>query len=86
MDQNRSSPAQPIYTVASIRRIEQCHLAEADPPLMERAGAAAAKVALDVIGAGGGKVLIAAGPGNNGGDAFVVARLLRAAGHRVTTV
>lgn len=86
MDEDRSSPVQPIYTVAGIRRIEQRHLPGADPPLMERAGAAAAKVALDLIGSGRGKVLIAAGPGNNGGDAFVVARLLRAAGHRVTTV
>lgn len=46
--------------------------------LMERAGAA---VAAAVWRFGGGKsVLIACGPGNNGGDGYVAARMLRARG------
>jgi hydroxyethylthiazole kinase-like uncharacterized protein yjeF len=44
---------------------------------MERAGLAAAEVARAMAGERGGAVLILAGPGNNGGDAFVVARWLR---------
>jgi hydroxyethylthiazole kinase-like uncharacterized protein yjeF len=43
---------------------------------MERAGLAAAEIARGV--AAGGRVLVVAGPGNNGGDAFVVARHLKA--------
>jgi ADP-dependent NAD(P)H-hydrate dehydratase / NAD(P)H-hydrate epimerase len=77
---------QPIYPVAGIRRIEERYLRDANPPLMERAGAAAAKVALELISERGAKVLIVAGPGNNGGDAFVMARILRQAGHSVTVV
>ena len=45
--------------------------------VMERAGLAAAEVARAMGGERGGAVLVLAGPGNNGGDAFVVARWLR---------
>ncbi len=53
---------------------------------MERAGEAAAEVARALIGERGGSVLVLAGPGNNGGDAFVVARRLREAFFEVTVV
>lgn len=46
---------------------------------MERAGFAAFDVARTMAGERGGSVVVLAGPGNNGGDAFVVARLLREA-------
>jgi len=44
---------------------------------MERAGQAAAEVARTMAGDRTGTILVLAGPGNNGGDAFVVARWLR---------
>lgn len=51
--------------------------------LMERAGEAVAAAAGRMVAAGS-KVAVLAGPGNNGGDGFVAARLLQAAGYRVS--
>jgi NAD(P)H-hydrate epimerase len=51
--------------------------------LMERAGEAVAAVAGRMVGVGS-RVAVLAGPGNNGGDGFVAARLLQAVGYRVS--
>jgi hydroxyethylthiazole kinase-like uncharacterized protein yjeF len=74
---------QPIYLTSDIRRIEQAAGA-VQPPLMERAGAAAAELAARLVSEREKDVLVLAGPGNNGGDARVVARLLGERFHRVT--
>jgi hydroxyethylthiazole kinase-like uncharacterized protein yjeF len=66
----------PVYLTEDIRRIEN-EAGNATPTLMERAGAAAAGLAARLCGDGAKDVLVLAGPGNNGGDANVVARLLR---------
>jgi hydroxyethylthiazole kinase-like uncharacterized protein yjeF len=55
-------------------------------PLMERAGLAAAKVALTLLGDRTAPTLVLAGPGNNGGDAFVLARILHECGRRVVVI
>lgn len=66
----------PIYLTETIRRIEQA-AGEVTPALMERAGAAAAEVAATLASDRGKDILVLAGPGNNGGDARIVARLLK---------
>jgi ADP-dependent NAD(P)H-hydrate dehydratase / NAD(P)H-hydrate epimerase len=69
-----AAPFPPLYTVDQIRAIEAAaNTADPDTRLMERAGAAAAKLAVEMLGTGGKSVLVLAGPGNNGGDAFEVA-------------
>lgn len=54
--------------------------------LMERAGTAVAEIAQRLTSPEDGLVEIWAGPGNNGGDGFVVARLLAQRGYRVEVV
>jgi ADP-dependent NAD(P)H-hydrate dehydratase / NAD(P)H-hydrate epimerase len=68
-------PRDPIYRLAEVRALEAG--AEAQP-LMERAGLAAAEVARQLLAGQPSRVLVLAGPGNNGGDAFVAARWLKA--------
>lgn len=75
--------SQPIYLTEDIRRIEQA-AGEASPPLMERAGAAAAELAAQLLSDRDRDVLVLAGPGHNGGDARVLARLLTERFFRVT--
>jgi hydroxyethylthiazole kinase-like uncharacterized protein yjeF len=75
----------PIYLTDEIRRIEQA-AGTVSPPLMERAGAAAAELAARLASDKQKDVLIVAGPGNNGGDAKVVASLMRDQYFRVTLV
>src|SRR5690606_39777511 len=65
----------PVYRTADVRAIEAAVLKGPDaPPLMKRAGSEAAAIARDMAGDSGRPVLVFAGPGNNGGDAFVLAR------------
>jgi ADP-dependent NAD(P)H-hydrate dehydratase / NAD(P)H-hydrate epimerase len=66
----------PVYLCEDIRRIEQA-AGDARPPLMERAGAAAAEIAATLAGDKGRDILVLAGPGNNGGDARIVAERLK---------
>ena len=68
----------PIYRTADVRAIEAAAAAFPTPPqLMEMAGLAAAELAREISGGTGKPVLVLAGPGNNGGDALVLARHLK---------
>ena len=79
--------AQPICTVDAIRALEKSVLDGDRPrPLMEIAGAAAAGQARLLSPRTIDPVVIVCGPGNNGGDGFVVARHLRECGHDVRVV
>ena len=80
-------PALPIYPVAELRAIEQAAMAARPVPgLMQRAGLAAAELARERLLEGKKSVLVLAGPGNNGGDGFVLARHLKAWWYRVALV
>ena len=80
------SPPEPIYTIAGIRIIESHVIDTADPSLMERAGRVAAEEAVRLTADRPGAILIVCGPGNNGGDGFVMARRLLQARRAVTVV
>jgi hydroxyethylthiazole kinase-like uncharacterized protein yjeF len=75
-----------VYGVEATRRIEALARATSpSPPLMERAGLACARLAL-AIAPDAKTILVAVGPGNNGGDGLVAARHLLLAGKRVQAV
>jgi hydroxyethylthiazole kinase-like uncharacterized protein yjeF len=76
-----------LTTFAEMRRLDQVAIRDRGVPglaLMESAGKGAAEVALGMLPGGRpGKVAVLAGPGNNGGDGYVLARHLSARGHDV---
>jgi len=68
----------PVFLTEHIRALEQSALSQdPPPPLMERAGLAAAELARQIAGDRVRRILVLAGPGNNGGDAFIAARHLK---------
>lgn len=73
----------PILTAAEMRAAEQRAIDSGSSvvSLMERAGGEVAKAVRRL--AAGAEVLILCGPGNNGGDGYVAARVLAAAGQKV---
>ena len=73
----------PLHGVAASRQVEQLAVAGAAPhALMQRAGLGLTRLAL-ALAPHAEHIWIAAGPGNNGGDGLVAARLLHQAGKRV---
>ncbi|XLZ71542.1 NAD(P)H-hydrate dehydratase [Massilia sp. SR12] len=77
----------PLYTIAEIRAIEHAAAQRLpDGALMQRAGQAGANEALDLLPftINRARVLVLAGPGNNGGDALETAAHLGHAGAQVT--
>lgn len=78
--------SRPILTAAEMRSAEAAAIAAGTPAgeLMERAGAAAAEAIWRF--AGPLPALILCGPGNNGGDGYVIARYLAERGTRVRVV
>lgn len=77
--------ARVVLSCAELREIELAN-ASVEPGLMERAGRAAADVALELLAGREGCVLVLAGPGNNGGDAYVLARELLQHGVQIVLV
>jgi hydroxyethylthiazole kinase-like uncharacterized protein yjeF len=77
----------PLYRPDEMRALEALAFAQSpDPPLMVRAGHAAAAYARELLGDTGRSVLVLAGPGNNGGDAFEAATHLKQGFYRVDVV
>jgi hydroxyethylthiazole kinase-like uncharacterized protein yjeF len=83
-----STTATALYSVAELRAIEQAALTGLPPyTLMQRAGAAAASAARRLIpDSQAARILVLAGPGNNGGDALEAACDLSSGGLEVTVL
>jgi NAD(P)H-hydrate epimerase len=73
-------PESGLYTIAQMRAADAAAIAAGVPgiTLMENAGTAVADVIIENYAPG--KTVVLAGPGNNGGDGFVIARRLSEAG------
>jgi len=76
-----------VLTPAEMSEADRLTIAAGTPgiTLMERAGASVARVASDVAKSGR-RIAVLCGPGNNGGDGFVAARLLREQGFDVQVI
>jgi len=78
-----------LYSTAEIRQMEQAALLQLPAyTLMQRAGKAAADAALRLLpgSAHKARILVLAGPGNNGGDALEAATILTEAGAEVVAL
>jgi hydroxyethylthiazole kinase-like uncharacterized protein yjeF len=78
---------EPLYTAAEMRAAEERYPGYPDtvPELMERAGRAVADLILEDF-ADARRITVVCGPGNNGGDGRVAARVLEGAGREVLVV
>jgi len=73
----------PVLTTEELRGVEE---RAGGQPLMERAGRAVAEAARRMATDTGAPILVVAGPGNNGGDAWVAAAMLAESFHRVVVL
>src|SRR6188768_1070861 len=74
---------QPVVTAAEMRELDRATMEEIGIPaftLMETAGRAVADAALEMLDDVRGPVAVVCGSGNNGGDGYVAARVLRSHG------
>jgi hydroxyethylthiazole kinase-like uncharacterized protein yjeF len=74
----------PVFTSSALREVEARCVQQGIDDLMQRAGLVAAEAARRMLGDTAKSVLVLAGPGNNGGDAFEVACHLKDWFFRVT--
>lgn len=76
------------YTAATVREMERRAIEETGIPawtLMQRAGEAAWRFLCDTWPRNNG-IVVFCGPGNNGGDGYVIAGLAAEAGHKVAVI
>lgn len=80
--------ADQVLTAAQMARAEERLMAAGDDvhELMQRAGQGAAQWVWRLAGGAGPAVTVLCGPGNNGGDGYVIAEALRARGGSVQVV
>ena len=87
MNQTSIASFAALYRIAQIRQIEATVKASLPAgSLMRSAASAAAEFAKKIISPHNEKILVLAGPGDNGGDALETAQLLSAAGFKVTVI
>lgn len=78
--------ASPILTLEELRAVEARHASDRASSLMGLAGRAVAEAARRLASDTGDTILVVAGPGNNGGDAWVAAEALHEGFHRIVVL